>query len=436
MSAGQAAGVHSAARVSVLRVAPMPARAYNRLSMTAPLPTNLPAAGALSVRTPVYLDYHATTPVDARVLAAMLPFFREKFGNAASVSHRVGSQASEAVEQGRREVAALLNAAPESLIFTSGATEANNLALKGVMARAPRGSHLITASAEHRAVLDPARRLAREGCALTILPVDPLGRVDPQQVGDAIGERTVLVSIMLANNEVGTINPLQEIGEICRSRNVLLHADAAQAIGRIPVDLSRLPVDLMSLSGHKLYAPQGIGVLYVRRGDPPVRLAPLFDGGGHEHGLRSGTLPVALIVGLGAACGLASQLLMTEMPRLTGLRDHLWSGLQERLEGLSLNGDPTLRLPGNLHVSFAGVDGESLMANLTEIAVSSGSACTSADPEPSHVLRAMGVGEALSKASLRFGLGRFTTSDEIDFAIGYVGDVVDRLRLGGAIAQR
>jgi cysteine desulfurase len=391
----------------------------------------LPAASSNSApgpRRPVYLDCHATTPVDPRVLEAVRPWFGEKFGNAASVNHAFGWQAADAVEAARDEIAALLGTESRTLVFTSGATEANNLALKGVLARAPRESHLVVSAAEHRAILDPARRLEREGHALTILPVDRFGRVDPQQVADALTPRTVLVSVMLANNEVGTISAIREIGDLCRQRGTLLHCDAAQGIGRIPVNLEELPIDLLSLSGHKLYAPQGIGVLYVRRGERSIRLAPLLDGGGHEQRLRSGTLPVALIVGLGTACRLAGELLPAESVRIAALRDRLWAGLSQRLEGLSVNGHPHDRLPGNLHISVAGVDGEALMRNLKEIAVSSGSACTSADPEPSHVLRAMGVSESLSKASLRFGLGRFTTAGEIDFATHYVVEVVGKLR--------
>lgn len=377
---------------------------------------------------PVYLDCHATTPVDGRVFDAMRPWFCERFGNAASTNHAFGRDAAQAVEQAREQVAALLHVPARSLLFTSGATEANNLALKGVLRRASPGSRLIVNAAEHRAILDPARRLAREGYSLTILPVDRFARVDPQAVHDAITRETTLVSVMLANNEVGTINAVKEIGEICRERAVLFHCDAAQAVGRLPIDLESLPVDLLSVSGHKLYGPKGVGVLYVRRGDPPIRMEPLFDGGGHEQGLRSGTLPVPLIVGLGAACELAGTLQSAEASRLTELRERLWSGLLRRLDGLTLNGHPTERLPGNLHVSFAAVDGEMLMHRLQEVAVSSGSACTTAEPEPSHVLRAMGVDERLSKASVRFGLGRLTTIDEIDFTIEYVAKVVESLR--------
>jgi cysteine desulfurase len=377
---------------------------------------------------PVYLDCHATTPVDPRVVEAMLPYFNQMFGNAASINHLFGVEARQAVENSREQIAALLNTPARSLIFTSGATESNNLALKGILASAPAGSHLVVSAAEHRAVLDPAKKLERRGCELTILPVDRFGAVDPQSVADALRPNTVLVSVMLANNEVGSINPVQEIGEICRRRGVLLHTDAAQAVGRLPIDLTTLPVDLLSLSGHKLYAPKGIGVLFVRRDGPRIRIEPQIDGGGHEQHLRSGTLPVPLIVGLGTACDLARAEMDAEQTRLAALRDRLWQALCAKLDGLTLNGHPTSRLAGNLNVGIAGVDGAALMTGLTEIAASSGSACTSADPEPSHVLRAMGVGEALSKASLRFGLGRFNTAEEIDFAADHMAAVVSRLR--------
>ena len=377
---------------------------------------------------PIYLDNHATTRVDPQVLAEMLPYFDVKFGNAASINHSYGWDAAEAVAASRREIAQLVNAAPSEILFTSGGTESNNLALKGVMRSAPRGSHLIVSAAEHRSVLDPAKRLQRQGCQLTILDIDSSGRVDPRFLESALRPDTVLVSVMLANNEVGSINPIHEIAQICRAHGALLHCDAVQAAGRIPVDLKLLSADLVSLSAHKLYGPKGTGALYVRRDGPPIRLEPLFDGGGHERHMRSGTLAVPLIVGFRAACRLAWQCLAEEAIRLANLRERLWNGLAERLEGLTLNGHPALRLPGNLNVSFDGVDGEALMTSLTEIAVSSGSACTSADPEQSHVLRAMGVSESRSKASLRFGLGRFTTTEEIDFAIQYVVEKVSLLR--------
>lgn len=376
---------------------------------------------------PIYLDNHATTRVDPRVLSAMLPYFTDKFGNAASINHVFGWEAAAAVKAARGQIAQLLNAQPESLIFTSGGTESNNLALKGLLARAPHGSHLITNAAEHKAVLDPARKLQRQGYEVTILPVDCHGMVLPQQVVEALRENTVLVSVMLANNEVGTLNPVREIGAICRERGVLFHCDAAQAVGKLPIDLENLPIDLLSVSGHKLYAPKGIGVLYVRRNGPRIALDALMDGGGHEGRLRSGTLAVPLIVALGVACELAGREMPDEALRIASLRDRLWAGLQQ-IPGAALNGHLTERLAGNLNVSFDGVDGEALMVGLKDIAVSSGSACTSADPEPSHVLRAMGISEARSRASLRFGLGRFNTAEEIDFASAYVAEVVGRLR--------
>lgn len=378
---------------------------------------------------PIYLDNHATTRVDPRVLAAMLPYFSEKFGNAASVNHRFGWEAAEAVATAREQAANLLNCSARELVFTSGATEANNLALKGVLWKSAPGSHFIINAAEHRAILDPARKLQREGYQVTILPVDKYGRVDPQQVADAIGPNTVLVSVMAANNEVGTYNHISELADICLKRNVLFHCDAAQVVGRIPVDLKFTPIDLLSVSAHKLYGPKGIGALFVRREPKRIALEPLHDGGGHEGRLRSGTLPVPLIVGFGAACEIAIAELSEEIVRLTKLRERLWKGLSGQLTGLTLNGapDPQMRLPGNLNVSIENVNGESLMHGLTEIAVSSGSACTSADTEPSHVLRAMGISEELSKASVRFGVGRFNTVEEIDHAIGHVVDVVTRL---------
>ncbi|NOX55931.1 MAG: cysteine desulfurase [Planctomycetes bacterium] len=377
---------------------------------------------------PIYMDHHATTPVDPRVLDAMLPYFTEKFGNAASVNHLYGWEAYDAVEAARGQVASLLNASPREVIFTSGATEANNLALKGVMRASRPGSHLVTAAAEHRAVLDPARRLQRDGYQVTVLSVDEHGRVDPEQVAAAIRPNTVLVSIMLANNEVGTINPISEIGRVCRAKQVTLHCDAAQAAGRIPIDLQTLPVDLLSLSAHKLYGPKGVGALIVRKGAGRVRIEPLLDGGGHENRLRSGTLPVPLVVGFGRACELAAAALPEEATRLAWLRDRLWTGLSAQLDGIRMNGHPTERLPGNLNVSFEGVQGDALMAQLKGVAVSSGSACTTAEPEPSHVLRAMGLSETLSRASVRFGLGRGNTEQEVDAVIDEVAQAVRKLR--------
>ena len=393
---------------------------------------------------PIYLDHHSTTPVDARVLERMWPYFRERFGNAASINHAFGWRAAEAVELARQQIAALLQTEPQSIVLTCGATEANNLALKGALRAAPAGSHVVTTAIEHKAVLDPLKRLKRQGYGVTIVPVDREGRVDPKRIEEAVQSNTVLVSVMWANNEVGTIQPLAEIGELCRRRKILLHTDAAQAVGKLPIDLGANPIDLLSLSGHKFYAPQGIGALVVRSGEPRIRMEPLFDGGGHEGRLRSGTLPVALIVGLGAACEIAQAEMFEEAARLQDLAARLRQGLRSQLTDLTFNGPADelkasglpqtalvnhARLPGNVHVSFTGVDGVALLANLKQIAVSSGSACTSADPEPSHVLRAMGIPEALSLASLRFGLGRETTAAEIDLTIAHVTEVVQRLRL-------
>ncbi len=382
----------------------------------------------------IYLDNQATTRVAPEVLAAMLPYFTEEYGNAASVNHAFGWRAFEAVETSRGQIAQTLNCPAEWIVFTSGATEANNLAIKGVVAAAKRQiqSHVITNAAEHPSVLDVAKRLKRSGVRITILSVDRFGQVDSQQVADAIEPETVLVSVMLANNEVGTINPLAEISRVCRERSVPLHCDAVQAFGKIPLNLAELPIDLLSLSAHKLYGPKGIGALVVRRGERRIPLEPLFDGGGHEHHLRSGTLPVPLIVGFGAACELVASdrdgLRTATANRMAALRDRLWQRLQTELEGVTLNGHPTERLPNNLNVSFDSVNGEALMSSLKGIAVSSGSACSTADPEPSHVLRAMGVSEALSRASLRFGLSRETTEAEIGAAADEVVAAVRKFR--------
>ncbi len=379
----------------------------------------------------IYLDNHATTRVDPRVLDTMLPWFSEKYGNASSIQHAYGVEAAEGVEAAREQTAELLDASPRSLIFTSGATESNNMALFGVMRAASKAGHFITAAAEHRSVLDPARRLKRQGNDVTILPVDVQGRVQPDDVAAAIRPETVLVSVMWANNEVGTINRVAEIGAICRQRGVLFHTDAVQAVGKIPVDVGELPIDLLSLSAHKLYGPKGVGALYVRRGEPRIAIEPIMEGGGHERHLRSGTLPVPLIVGFGAACRIARDEMTSEAPRIRALRDRLWDRLSSRLEGVLQNGAVEDRLPGNLSVSMEGVDGEALMTGLHGLAVSSGSACTSAEPEPSHVLRAMGLSDSLTRASLRFGVGRFNTETEIDRAVEIVAACVNRLRQGG-----
>jgi cysteine desulfurase len=383
----------------------------------------------LGVRLPVYLDNHATTMTDPRVVEAMLPYFTEVYGNAASVSHRFGWDAAAAVERAREQVASAIGAAPREVIFTSGATESNNLAIKGLaQAATRRGKHLVTARSEHRAVLDPMKRLARQGWDLTTVPCDERGLVPAEAVAQALTDRTVLVSVMAANNEVGTINPTAEIGRLCHERGIVFHTDAAQAVGKIPLDVRACRVDLLSISAHKFYGPKGIGALSVRRRDPQVRLEPQIDGGGHERGFRSGTIAVPLVVGLGAAIELATRELQEESRRLLELRERLHQRIAARLPGIKLNGHPTDRLPGNLNLSFSHVDGEALMMAMRDVAVSSGSACSAANPEPSHVLLAMGLSDDLARSSLRFGVGRFTTVEEIDFAADAVGSAVERLR--------
>jgi cysteine desulfurase len=377
----------------------------------------------------VYLDNHATTRTDPLVVEAMIPYFTELYGNAASVSHRFGSEAAEAVDRARAQVASAIGAEPREIVFTSGATESNNLAIKGVARAATRrGNHLVTAASEHKAVLDVYKRLSRQGWEITILPSDEYGGVSTEAVAAAINERTVLVSIMAANNEVGVLNPIAEIGKLCHDRGVVFHTDAAQAVGKIPLDVEAASVDLLSVSAHKIYGPKGVGALYVRRRDPQVRLEPLFDGGGHERGLRSGTVPVPLVVGFGLAAEISVRERDDEARRLLELRERLHIGIADRVPDTRLNGPPVERLPGNLNLSFGDVDGEALMMSMRDIAVSSGSACSSAEPEPSHVLLAMGLDEDMARASLRFGLGRFTTADEIDFAIDTVANAVSRLR--------
>ncbi|MBS0202355.1 MAG: cysteine desulfurase [Planctomycetes bacterium] len=379
---------------------------------------------------PIYLDHHATTPVDPRVLQAMLPYFYEQFGNASSLHHAYGQAARAAVARAREQVADLLNVTPRDVIFTSGATEANNLAIKGTLAAAPAGSHLIVNAAEHKSVLDVAHRLGRHGVDVTVLPVNSIGCVDPESVSRAIHDKTVLVSAMTGNNEVGSINPIHQIADICAARNVTLHSDMTQALGRIPVDLATLPVDFVSVSAHKIYGPKGVGALIKRRSTRNLPLEPQLDGGGHEHHLRSGTLAVPLIVGFGRACELIRANRESEAQRLRELTDRLEQGLISQLPDVTVNGPPLSRdrLPGNLNLSFGGVDGDALLVRLKRIAVSSGAACSTADPEPSHVLRAMGVPDKLVKASLRFGLGHPTTLGDIAIAIDEVVSVVRELR--------
>ena len=383
----------------------------------------------MSLKLPIYMDHHATTPVALEVFEAMRPYFLEHFGNAASRNHAFGWAAEGAVEAARAEVARLIGCKPIEIVFTSGATEADNLAVKGVAeAYRDKGRHLITSQVEHHAILDVCKRLEKDGYQVTYLPVDRHGMVDPATVARAITPKTVLVSIILANNEVGTIQPLAEIGRICKERGVLLHSDAVQGVGKIPVAVDALGVDLLSLTAHKLYGPKGVGALYVRMGQPRVRLVPQIDGGGHEKGRRSGTLNVPGIVGLGKACELAGRLMGDEAVRLSALRERLRTALFLRLDHIHLNGHPTERLPGNLNVSFDFVEGEALLMSLKEVAVSSGSACTSTSVQASHVLRAMGLGDELAHASVRFGLGRGNTEEEVDYVCGRLVDEVTRLR--------
>ncbi|MBC8290405.1 MAG: cysteine desulfurase [Planctomycetes bacterium] len=382
---------------------------------------------------PIYLDNHATTRVDPRVLDAMLPYFCEQYGNAASTSHRYGEVARKAVEAARAQVAALVGADADDVVFTSGATEANNLAIKGLFASLLRTEqaarpHLIVNSAEHRAVLDPAKRIRRNGADVTTIAVDECGQVAPDAVEDALRPATALVSTMLVNNEVGTINPVSDIAELCRKNGSLVHCDAVQAAGRIPINFSSLGADLLTLSAHKIYGPKGIGALIRRRDGARIPLEPLIDGGGHESSLRSGTLPVPLIVGFGEACRISLEEGEAETTGIAALRDELWTRLSSGLDGLHLNGHPTERVAGNLNVCFDGIDGDVLLNAMTEIAVSSGSACTSANPQPSHVLIAMGRSDELTRASLRFGLGRFNTQEEIAFAAEFVVSAVMRIR--------
>jgi cysteine desulfurase len=381
-----------------------------------------------SMKLPIYMDNHATTPVDPRVLDAMLPYFTLEFGNASSKSHAFGWRAEEAVEAARAQVAALIGASARELVWTSGATESNNLAIKGAAQfLREKGRHLVTVATEHKAVLDSMHALERDGWTVTVLPVAGDGRVDPAAVKAAHRPDTTLVSVMHANNETGVIQPIEEIGAITRAAGVLFHCDAVQSAGKIPFDVERAHVDLASLSAHKLYGPKGVGALYVRR-KPRVRLTAQIDGGGHERGFRSGTLNVPGIVGMGAACQLAGAEREAEAARVLALRQRLQRGLEAGLDLLTVNGSLEHRLPGNLNVSFAYVEGEAMMMAIKDVAVSSGSACTSASLEPSYVLRAMGVGDDLAHSSIRFGLGRFTTAEEVDYVIDKVSSVVKRLR--------
>ncbi len=378
----------------------------------------------------IYLDYHATTPVDPRVMEAMLPCFTAEFGNAASSDHSFGWEAHAKVDKGRAQIAALIHADPKEIIFTSGATESNNLAIKGaVESYGEKGGHIITQATEHKSVLDTFKYLKERGIQITVLGVDKHGRINPEELRKAITDKTILVSIMFANNEIGTIQPIEEIGKITRERKVLLHVDAAQAAGRIPIDVEKLHIDLLSLSAHKIYGPKGIGVLYVRRKNPHVRIAPLMHGGGHEEGLRSGTLNVPCIVGFGRACEIAAAELGQEVRRSSMLRDRLLQGITTGVGEVIVNGHPTEKLCNNLHVSFPGADPESLLMTLNErLAVSAGSACSSGIAEPSHVTKAIGLKPELMHTSVRFSVGRFTTLEDVEEAIHHVVAVVKRMR--------
>jgi cysteine desulfurase len=382
------------------------------------------------VKLPIYLDNHSTTQVDPKVVEAMLPYLTERFGNAASRSHAFGWEAEAAVDEAREQIARLIHASSaKEIIFTSGATESDNLAIKGAAENLrSKGDHIVTCATEHKAVLDTCRALERRGFSVTYLPVDGCGMVDPAGVAAAVRPGTILISIMAANNEIGTVHPIAEIGRIAKEKGILFHCDGAQAVGKIPIDVGRMCIDLLSISGHKVYGPKGVGALYVRSRNPRVKLTPQIDGGGHEGGFRSGTLNVPGIVGLGMACQIAGNESAEEAQRLSRLREKLREGLTSRLDQVYLNGHPSARLPGNLNLSFAQVEGESLMMALKDIAVSSGSACTSASLDPSHVLRALGVKDELAHSSIRFGLGRFNTEEEVDYTIGRVVEEVTRLR--------
>src|SRR6267154_3361872 len=383
----------------------------------------------MAVKLPIYMDNHATTPMDPRVVDAMLPYFTEKFGNAASRNHSFGWAGEEAVENARAQVASLIGATPKEIIFTSGATESDNLMIKGVaeMYR-EKGNHIITQAIEHKAVLDTCKRLEKDGFEVTYLPVGKDGRVNPEDVRKAITPKTILITIMYANNEIGIINPVQEIGKIAKEHGVFFASDGVQAVGKIPVDVQKDNIDLLAISAHKIYGPKGVGALYVRRRNPRVQLSAIIDGGGHERGLRSGTLNVPGIVGLGRACEICLNEMPQESHRIGVLRDRLRERILSNLSGVAINGSVGHRLPGNLNLSFSDVNGEDLLTGLDDIALSSGAACTSAHIEPSYVLKAMGVSDELAQASLRFGIGRFNTEPEIDYVAGRVIETVQQLR--------
>jgi cysteine desulfurase len=410
-------------------------KAPQSLAQTQPSQNSVPPGVTL----PIYMDNHATTPMDPRVLEEMLPYFVEQFGNAASRNHSFGWAAEEAVETARERIAKLVGATTKEIIFTSGATESDNLAIKGAVEMyREEGDHIITAVTEHKAVLDTCKRLEKSGYRVTYLPVQKDGLINLDDLKRAldgktincktIDDKTILVSIMSANNEIGVLQPIEEIGRLCREREVIFHTDAAQSIGKMPIHVDKQNIDLMSIAGHKLYGPKGVGALYVRNKNPRLRLSALFDGGGHERGMRSGTLNVPGIVGLGKACAIAQEEMLKESCHLAGKRNRLRDRIMGRLPEVTINGSMEHRLPGNLNLSFAHVDGESLMMALNDIAVSSGSACTTAAIEPSHVLRAIGVSDDLAHSSIRFGIGRFNTDAEIDYVADRVVETVERLR--------
>ena len=381
------------------------------------------------MKQPIYLDYNATTPTDPRVVEAMLPFFTEIYGNAASRNHSFGWTAEEGVSKARNIIGEAIGATGKEIVFTSGATESDNMAVLGVAEfYHGKGKHIITSPIEHKAVVDPCQALEQKGYEITFLDVDEHGRIDLKQLEASIREDTVLVSLMAGNNEIGTLNPLTEIGQMTRERGVLFHCDATQGVGKIPIDVETMNIDLLSMTAHKIYGPKGIGALYVRRKKPRVRITPIMFGGGHERGFRSGTLNVPGIVGFGKAIELAMEEISSEAERQIGLRQHLYKRLTDELDYVFLNGHPTERLPNNLNLSFGYVEGESLMMGISEIAVSSGSACTSASLEPSYVLRSMGVGDDLAHSSVRFGFGRYTTMEEVNYAADKVIGAVKRLR--------
>jgi cysteine desulfurase len=383
----------------------------------------------MAIRFPIYLDNHATTPIDPRVLDAMLPYFTEKFGNSASRQHQFGWEAEAGVELARKQIAELINANPKEIIFTSGATESINLALKGIaLAYSEKGKHIITTQIEHKAVLDTCKRLEKWGFKVDYVQVDKYGLVDPDEIKKIITKETILVSVMFANNEIGTVEPIEEIGKICAEMNVLFHTDAAQALGKIPIDVQKMNIDLMSMSAHKLYGPKGVGALLIKKKMPKIKIVPIIDGGGHENGLRSGTLNVPGIVGFGKACEIAKNEMKEESERLRKLRDKLQNEIMSKLNDVYLNGHPEKRLPNNLNLSFDGVESEAIMMGMKEIAVSSGSACSSTSIEKSHVLKAIGLNDDLIAGAIRFGLGRFNTEEEIDYAINRVVEVVNNLR--------